>query len=129
MKNVLKGVGGIVVLGVLFIVVFWLMQHGAVDNTKNIEFIEAHCYNGKVVDMQNEVSVRGVEDVKWYYDKHDTIVIEYGKILLKYKVSEFIKPEIQQALNRVFITTKQNPETLELTLYWNDQEMTEYVKK
>lgn len=129
MHIVRKIISGILILGMLFMVVYWMSLDGATDNKTNIEFIKSHCYNGKVLDMQNEVSVHSSDDVKWYYDKHDTIVIEYGKVLLKYKIEDFIKADTQNDLRDIFITTKQNRDTLELTLYFQDEGLTEYVKR
>ena len=128
-KIAFKVVSSVVIIGALLFVVFWFNQHGAVDNYRNIEYIQAHMYNGKIIDLQNEISIRSVDDVKWYYDDHDTIVIEYGKVLLKYKLSDFVTKDVQDELNSILITTKQHPETLEFTLYFDGQEMTEYVKK
>lgn len=124
-----KAISLIICLGALFFVVFWFNQHGAVNNTKNIEFIKAHTYNGKMIDLQNEIGVSSSDDIIWYYDKHDTIVIEYGKISLKYNLSDFVKSDVQSALNDVFITVKQNKETLKFKIYYNGEEIPEYVKK
>lgn len=129
MKIAFRVGSSIVVLSALLFVVFWFNQHGAVDNSGNIEFIQSHMYNGKIIDMQNEISIRSVDDLKWYYDKHDTIVIEYGKVLLKYKIKDFVTPEVQEELNSILITVEQNKETLKFTLFFDGQEMTEYVKK
>lgn len=119
----------VVILAIMFFIAYWMNQQGTTDNKNNIDFIKAKTYNGKVIDMQNEVSVKSVEDVKWYYSKRDTITIEYGKILLKYTTKDFVTPEVQQDLNSIFITVKQHPETYALTLYFQGQEMTEYVQK
>lgn len=129
MWKIKSAIGGTFTMLSLIFVLVWLGQHGTVDNKRNIEFIQAHCYNGKVIDMQNEVGVKSVKDIKWYYDDHDTIVIEYGKIALKYKISEFVTPEAQELLNTVFIRTEQNKATLDFILYWNDEEVTKYVKR
>lgn len=128
MKGVFKMVGTLIVVAGLVFVGLWLNQHGTVNNTKNIEYILAHCYNNKLIDLQNEIGVQSVDDLKWYYDDHDTIVIEYGKILLKYTLKDFVRADIQQGLNSIFITTKQHPETLKFRLFWNGQEIPEYVK-
>lgn len=119
----------LVLLASLFMVAYWLMQSGTSDNQTNIDFIKSKVYNNKIIDMQNEISVRTTDDIKWYYDKNDTIVIEYGKILLKFKINDFIKPEVQDELNKIFISVKQHPETLEFKLYFRDKELKEYVKK
>lgn len=128
-KLILKILSSIIIVGILIFVGFWLYQHGAVDNSNNIEFIKSHMYNGKLVDSQNEISIRSIDDVKWYYDSHDIIVIEYGKILLKYKISDFVSKEVQEELNSILISVDQNPETLAFTIYFDGQEVTEYVKK
>lgn len=129
MEFVKKVFASVITFALLGLVVFWFAQHDAVNNTKNIEFIEAHMYNGKVIDLQNEVGVQSVDDVRWYYDDHDVIVIEYGKIMLKYKLTDFVTKDIQDALNRILITTEQNKVSLEFTLYWDGQEITKYVKR
>lgn len=128
-KMILNGIPAILILAILFFVLYWFMQYDTSDNKANIEFIKSHCYNGQVLDMQNEISVRYVEDVKWYYDKNKTIVIEYGKILLKYKTKDFVKEDTLKDLQDIFITVKQNKDTLALTLYFQGEEMTEYVKR
>jgi hypothetical protein len=128
-RAVKGGVTAVVILATMFLVVYWMAQNDTTDNTKNIEFIKSHSYNGKVVDMQNEISVRSVDDVKWYYDKGKTIVIEYGKVLLKYKTKEFITPEVQKDMNDIFIVVHQHPETFELKLLFQGEEMKEYVKR
>lgn len=129
-KMIKKILGSIVVLAALIIVGLWLLQHDTSDNSRNIEFIKAHLYNGKIIDMQNELHIKNpLEDIKWYMSDHDTLSIEYGKILLKYKISDFVKPEIQQMLNSIGITTKQNKDTLKFTLYYLEDELKEYVKK
>lgn len=129
LRLVRGGVVSLIILTVMFFIAYWMSQQGTSDNKNSIEFIKAHTYNGKVVDLQNEVSVDSVKDVKWYYSKNKTITIEYGKILLKYKTEDFVTPEVQKDLQDVFITVKQHPETFELTLYFQEQEMTEYVKE
>ena len=129
MKHLFDALKAILILAVLGLIGFWLWQHDAVDNTKNIEFINAHFYNGELIDLQNEIGVQSSDDVRWYMDKYDTIVIEYGKILLKYKTSDFVTSEVQNELNSILITTEQNKETLEFKLYWNGEELPKYVKK
>lgn len=129
MRDIIKFVGTVLVVGCLLFAAWWIWRNGATDNTNNIEFITSHCYNGEVIDMQNEIGVDSVEDLRWYFDDNETIVIEYGKILLKYTIDDFISDKSQNELNSVFITTQQNPETLEFTLFWQGQEITKYVKK
>lgn len=110
-------------------VVFYLYQNGTINNENNIKFIESHFYNNKLIDSQNEVGVKSSDDVKWYYDDSKyTICIQYGKVLLKYKVKDFIKHKNQEELNKILIKTEQNKETLELILYYNNKELKEYVK-
>lgn len=129
MKMFKKAVSTITVLSLLVIVGFWISQHGATNNETNMQFIRDRSYNGKLLDMQNEVSVRDVGDVKWYYDDRDNLVIEYGKVMLKYKTKDFVTPEVQKDLNEIGITTKQHKETLEFTLFYQGEEMTEYVQR
>jgi hypothetical protein len=119
----------IIILSCLILLLFWYIQKDTTDYRNNLEFIQSKIYNNKLLDFQNEVSVRNIEDIKWYYDKGNTICIEYGKILLKFKVSDFIKDDIQKELNKIFITTKQHKETKELKLYFREKELKEYVKK
>lgn len=126
----LKGIGAILTLGLLVFVVFWFSKSGAVDNERNIEFIKSKMYNGELIDMQNEVKVNGVDDIKWYFeDNNKFITIDFGKIRLKYEVSEFIKGETQKALNEIGITVKQEKKTRKWKLYYQGEELTEYVKR
>ena len=129
MRVAINALKGIIVLAALLFVVFWFNQHGAVNNDNNISFIQSHMYNGKLIDLQNEISIRTPDDIKWYYDDHDTIVIEFGKILLKYNLSDFVTKDVQDALNSIDISVRQNPETLKFTLYYQGEELKEYVKK
>lgn len=129
MRVAINALKSIIVLAALLFVVFWFNQHGAVNNDKNIEFIQAHMYNGKLIDLQNEISIRTPDDIKWYYDDHDTIVIEYGKVLLKYNLSDFVTKEVQDDLSTILISVTQHPETLKFTLFYQGEELKEYVKK
>lgn len=124
-----KAIGGILIFGLLGIVVMFFIRDGATDNKTNIEFIKSHCYNNKIIDMQNEISIKSSDDVKWYYDKGDSIVIEYGKILLKYKTKDFVTDDVQKDMNDIFISVKQNPESLELYVYFQDELLPEYIKR
>ena len=123
-------IGSTFVFIALGLVLLYFMQMDTVDNPRNIQFIKDHMYNGEILDMQNEVSVESADDIKWYYlDGKEIICIEYGKVLLKYKMEDFIKPETIKDLNDVLITVKQNKETLEFTLYFDGEELPRYVKK
>lgn len=119
----------LITLLLLVLVGLWISQQGTKDNKNGIEFIKSRSYNGKVLDFQNEVSVKSVEDVKYYYDKHGNIIIEYGKVLLKYKTKDFITEEVQKDLNDVFITVEQHPETYEFIIFFQGEEIIEYVKR
>lgn len=120
---------GCLTLAILFCVVVYLSKNDTVNNDVNVDFIISHSYNGKVLDMENEVSVKGPDDIKWYYSKNDTITIEFGKILLKYELADFVTKEVQDKLNSINIFTKQNKESLLFTLYYFGDELIEYVKK
>lgn len=130
MFKLVKGsMSALIILSIMFFIAYWMNQQGTTDNKNNIKFIQAKTYNGKLIDMQNEVSVKSIKDIKWYYSKRKTITIEYGKILLKYKIKEFITEEVQTDLNSIFITTKQNSETFKLSLFFQAIEIPEYVIK
>jgi hypothetical protein len=106
-------------------ITYWSLYGAPSDNLASIEFIQSRMFNGEIIDLQQDLRVEGVEDIKWY-EKRNNIYIEYGTVLLKYPVSEFVKPEVQEDLNSILLETKQNAETLEFTLYFNGEEVTKY---
>lgn len=93
-----------------------------------IDFIASHFTGrGQIMDYQNDLGVKGIEDIKWY-DNKDSIEIEFGKIRLKFDKKKFDTQEVLDALERIHITVRKNEETGEYKLYYNDEPIDLYVK-
>lgn len=118
----------VIILVVVGGMAYWLYVDNPSDNEASIEFIKSRIYNGQILDLQQDLDVDSVKDIKWYMEK-DRVTIEYGSMILKYSVKDLEKQEIQNILESVFITVKQNKNTKEFTLYFQGEEITKYVKK
>lgn len=124
-----KALSLVIPMLLLGMVLYFMYGNGTNNNNTNIEFIKDHCYNGRIVDLQNEITVKSEKDIKWYKDKRDTLVIEYGKITLKYNIKDFDNQEVLDKLEEVFITVKRHKVTKELVFYFQGKELVEYVKR
>lgn len=117
---------------VLFAIgVTWFVWYSNVKDSGTmdaIDFIASHFTGrGQIMDYQNDLGVKGIEDIKWY-DNKDSIEIEFGKIRLKFDKKKFDTQEVLDALERIHITVRKNEETQEYKLYYNDEPIDLYVK-
>jgi hypothetical protein len=130
MKKVLMWI--IVPLFLVGAVTAWYFYENMVGNgatESNIAFILEHIdHRGEIIDFREEISVKSVENIRLFWKSDKDIVIEYGKIRLKWtKLEDFLAKENLDRLKQIFITLKQDRRTLEYHVYWKDQKVTRWV--
>lgn len=117
---------------VLFAVgITWVIWYTNVKDSGTmdaVDFIASHFSGrGQIVDYQNDLGVKAIEDIKYYVNK-DSVEIEFGKIRLKFDKKKFDTQEVLDALERIHIKVRKNEETGEYKLYFNDEQIDLYVK-
>lgn len=123
---------GFVLMIILGLLAAWyiLIFKGTIGGTTmdTINFIENHMNaTGKIVDIQREIMVNSIEDVRWYSNKKG-YEIKFGKLTLKFTTEEFISDEYVKALKRIGFEIKKDRKTGELLLFYNGEKVTKYVK-
>lgn len=106
----------------------WFQYTGAFygSTEDNIKFIQSHLNSsGKLVDLQDEISVKGVDDIKFFFG--DKVEIHFGEVLLRWKKDEFLTKEVQKELNKIGITIKVNKKTNKLHLFYHGEEVQRWV--
>ncbi|HBF5809558.1 TPA: hypothetical protein KOR75_001139 [Clostridioides difficile] len=95
----------------------------------SIDFIASHINGrGQIVDFQNDLGVKSIDDIKFYNTKND-IEIEFGKIRLKFDKKKLDTDEVLNALERIHIKVRKNEETGEYKIYYNDEPIDLYVRE
>ena len=118
---------------VLFAVgITWFVWYSHIreDGTmSSIDFIASHINGrGQIVDFQNDLGVKSIDDIKFYNTKND-IEIEFGKIRLKFDKKKLDTDEVLNALERIHIKVRKNEETGEYKIYYNDEPIDLYVRE
>ena len=113
--------------GFIYFLLTQINTYGKTDHS--IEFIAEHINSrGDIVDWQNEIDVKGLEDIKLFTD-NGKVTIEYGKITLNWKsMDEFLAEDNVRNLERILITIRRNRETGKIKLYWKGEEMQKWVR-
>lgn len=108
----------------------WFFYYTVVVNAtdRNMQVILDHMNSaGVIVDIQNEIAVNGVEDLKLYVTDKE-IEIEFGRLTLEWTPEVFAQPETQQKLSMIGITYKVYGEPKKLHVFWHDEEIERWVK-
>jgi len=97
------------------------------SNFTSIEFIHEHFNNaGKLLDYQNEIGVKDIDDIKLFV-KDKNVKIEFGFIKLDWTMEEFLTEEVQKALEKIYITCRRDKETGRLRVFYKGQELQRWV--
>ena len=97
-------------------------------NTKNIEYIASHINGqGKIVDYQNNLGAKSAEDIKLYVEGNE-VTIHFGRIVLEWKMEDFVTQEVGDELKKIHITRYRDEETGKLRVFWQGEELVRYVK-
>lgn len=101
-------------------------EEGGVNDS--IAYIQRHINSrGQLVDMQEEISVNSVEDIKFFETKKN-IEIEFGKVTLKWKRADFLTDDTKQRLQTIGLDYRYNEETDNIELYYYKQKVDKWVK-
>ena len=97
---------------------------------KNIGYIREHINGrGEIVDWQNNIGVKGIDDIKLFRDEKAAITIQYGKIELNWKrLEDFLDKDNLDRLKQIMITVKKSKSTGEIKIYWRDEEVEPWVR-
>lgn len=107
----------------------WYSQIREDGTMSSIDFIASHINGrGQIVDFQNDLGVKSIDDIKFYNTKND-IEIEFGKIRLKFDKKKLDTDEVLNALERIHIKVRKNEETSEYKIYYNDEPIDLYVRE
>jgi len=94
----------------------------------SIAFIQRHINSrGQLVDMQEEISVNSLDDIKFFETKKN-IEIEFGKVTLKWKRADFLTGETQKLLQTIGLDFRYNEEADNIELYYQKQKVDKWVK-
>lgn len=126
--KVLRIVGIIITAIVVGACLYWLTFKDTNSNDKYVEYIAQHIHNGHILDWSNDLHVQSVDDIKWYEDSGDRVVIEYGIIKLTYYRDDLLSDETKEKLNTILIDVKLSPYTGKLHVYWDGKEVEKHVK-
>ena len=82
-------------------------QIGAKSNESGIEYIQSFiASSGNLVDYQNKLGMKDpATDLKWY-KTDDEVRIDFGRIILKYSLEEFMSEKVQGDLASIGITSQ-----------------------
>lgn len=107
----------------------WYSQIREDGTMSSIDFIASHINGrGQIVDFQNDLGVKSIDDIKFYNTKND-IEIEFGKIRLKFDKKKLDTDEVLNALERIHIKVRKNEETGKYKIYYNDEPIDLYVRE
>lgn len=111
-----------------FILYFAYTKVSAGGFDDSIKFIHQH-FNGRgqLQDIQDEIGIESIGDVKWY-DLGKSIEVEYGKVKLKVSKKDILTEEIHKKLQSVYIDYQYNQQTGEFKFFYRGQPITKYVK-
>lgn len=131
MKKFLKGFSLILIPAILFIAVMYfyeVKQDINKSSTKDsIEYISKHFNaSGKLIDYQNDLGVKTVEDIKFFL-KGDKVEIHFGKILLNWRLKDFVSKENQEELKKVFINIYRDAKTGKIRVFYKGEEVERWV--
>lgn len=120
-----------ILMPVIFILVFtviifmYFISHTN-SNYKTIEYIKSYqTSTGKLVDFQNKIGVRGIEDVQYYvYD--GKFQITFGDHIMIWDKEDFYKEDNIVHLSQIGIEVDFNENTKELHVYYKGDEVPKY---
>ena len=93
----------------------------------NLKYIAKHVNSvGRIVDYQGDIGVRSIDDIKLYI-KEDTVRIEFGKILLKWRYDDFLSEKYDNALERIGLYREIDKKTNELKVYYLEEELVRWA--
>ena len=93
----------------------------------NIKYIRSHINSqGKLVDLEDEIDVDSVEDIKLFFG--DEVEIHFGEVLLKWEKDEFLTEQTKAALAEIGIELKVNNKTNKLHLFYHGEEIKRWIK-
>ena len=97
------------------------------STSDNLLFIQNHINSqGRLVDLQREISVDSSEDIKFYYtDKK--VKIEFGEVLLKWDTEEFMTKNTRSELKKIGLIVKINSKTGKVHLFYGNDEVERWV--
>ena len=105
-------------------------QIGAKSNESGIEYIQSFiASSGNLVDYQNKLGMKDpATDLKWY-KTDDEVRIDFGRIILKYSLEEFMSEKVQGDLASIGITSQVIKEKTGnvLHLYYLGEEIQRWV--
>lgn len=96
-------------------------------NDENINFILEHMNSsGVLVDYYEEISVKSVEDLKFFVEG-DKVRLDFGKITMKWYLKDFVSPENQEKLGKIGIRMYKDKDTGRLRVFWHEDEIERWV--
>ena len=122
-----------VVAPVVFLLVgtvFYFVYYNVVINSTatNIKLIKEHMNSsGTIVDIQNEIGVQSVEDIKLFVTTEE-VRIQFGKLVLNWSPKNFAKSETQEQLSQIGFEIQFKGEPPKMYLYWHGAEVERWVR-
>lgn len=128
----LKKITSVVTLILLFGGVFWYFNYyqGVLgySTERNIEYIRDHMNSqGKLIDYQDEISVKSINDIKFFIDDKK-VTIEFGKIVLEWKNQEFFTKPVLDSIKPLGFEVKRDKDSKEILLFWQGKEVDRWVQ-
>lgn len=107
----------------------YISKMNALSSTRtNMQFILDHMnYAGEIIDYQGEIRMKNPdEDIKLFV-KDNKVTIRFGIIEMQWTAEQFMNPTNLENLKRIYITTRVDPETNRLTVYYKGREIKRWV--
>lgn len=101
------------------------MNRNSTDD--NIQYIRDHINSrGELVDLQNDLGVKTVEDIRFFLDD-ETAKIVFGKVKLVFPAETFTSKETRDKIATIGFEVRQNKKTGRILLYWHGEEVERWV--
>ena len=97
-------------------------------NQSNLEFIQKHVNSmGKLVDFENEIGVKSIDDIKLYVSK-EKVRIKFGKIQLDFKYEDLKTKEMKEQLKKIGFDVMNINDSKKLKVYYRGVELVRWAK-
>ena len=96
------------------------------DTMDTLEFIAGRYRGGRFIDYDNSIAVESSKDIG-YWNEGTTWYVKYGKLELEFTKKNLQDPEYLKAIAAIGLDVRGNLEENELSWYWREEELEEWV--
>lgn len=98
------------------------------STTKTMAFIEGRMRGSYFVDYDNSIGVESSKDIGWW-KKDGNWYVMYGKLQLEFTKKQLQDQKFLEQVGRIGLDIRGDLEGGNLTFYWNDEELEEWVPR